>query len=268
MDMNWWKQAHGTMTNGIQDFQENVEKGGKEQLVIVDFFMPACHYCVKFMPAWNKIVDEFKAEYGDNIQFLKVDGTEDRVSATRYQIQTFPTFIMLEPGTYGDEWQKWNPYTRDYAGMKRWIQGLVKKFDIKPLAAATEETADTALQTLKKDIHLNTALPIAAAQPNGALLQQQMDENQNMRDSIKQMLIQQQNTANAAQTISDNVASIMEAQEGIKMQLTPSLDAAGAGQQTFTVFLAGIVLGAVMGLFFASYLVKLGRMGGIKKGGK
>jgi len=48
--------------------------------------MPACHYCVEFMPAWNKIVDEFKAEYGDNIQFLKVDGTEDRYTADRYKI--------------------------------------------------------------------------------------------------------------------------------------------------------------------------------------
>ncbi len=75
MDMNWWKQAHGTMTHDAGEFQDLVEAAGKDTLVIVDFFMPACSYCVKFMPAWNKIVDEFKAEYGDKIQFLKVDGT-------------------------------------------------------------------------------------------------------------------------------------------------------------------------------------------------
>ena len=45
------------------------------------------------------------------------------------------------------------------------------------------------------------------------------------------------------------------------------MEAAGAGSQTFTVFLAGLVLGVVMGLFFASYLVKMGRLGG-KKGSK
>ena len=49
------------------------------------------------------------------------------------------------------------------------------------------------------------------------------------------------------------------------MQLNPVLENGSAsGTNSFTVFLAGVVLGAVMGLFFASYLVKLGRIGGKK----
>ncbi len=89
------------------------------------------------MPAWNKIVDEFKAEYGDKIQFLKVDGTANRIISSRYEIQSFPSFIMLEPGTFGEEWERWNPYSRDYASMKRWIKQLANKYDIQPLNTGT-----------------------------------------------------------------------------------------------------------------------------------
>jgi len=35
-----------------------------------------------------------------------------------------------------------------------------------------------------------------------------------------------------------------------------------------SVFLAGIVLGTVFGLVFASYLVKIGRIGGARKAAK
>ena len=102
VDMNWWKQAKGQMTSNQQDFFDKVDAAPKETLFIVDFFMPQCHYCVEFMPSWNKIVDEFKAEYGDKIQFLKVDGVADRYTADQYRISSFPSFIALEPGTFGD----------------------------------------------------------------------------------------------------------------------------------------------------------------------
>ena len=59
MDSNWWKQALGTMTHGAEDYQQIVDNAGDNTLVIVDFFMPNCGYCVKFMPEWNRIVAEF-----------------------------------------------------------------------------------------------------------------------------------------------------------------------------------------------------------------
>ena len=42
----------------------------------------------------------------------------------------------------------------------------------------------------------------------------------------------------------------------------PALEPKPEQTSTFAVFMAGLILGMVMGLFFASYLVKLGRMGG------
>lgn len=103
MDLNWWKESKGTKTNNAAEFQDFVEDAGPDTFIVVDFFMPACKYCVEFMPNWNKIVDEFTAEYGeDKIKFVKVDGVQDMWTADRYNIESFPSFVILQPGTYGD----------------------------------------------------------------------------------------------------------------------------------------------------------------------
>ena len=102
MDLNWWKQSKGTKTNDAHEFQDLVDNAGPNKFIIVDFYMPACHYCVEFMPSWNKIVEEFKAEYGEQVEFVKVDGTQDRFTADRYNIHSFPSFIILQPGSQGD----------------------------------------------------------------------------------------------------------------------------------------------------------------------
>ena len=70
------------------------------------------------MPEWNKIVDDFQAEYGDQVQFLKVDGNQDRYTADRYNIESFPSFIIIEPNTFGDAYNQWRPAKRSYAAMK------------------------------------------------------------------------------------------------------------------------------------------------------
>lgn len=130
MDPNWWKQAKGTKTRGPDDYQNKIEQGPENKLVIVDFYMPQCSYCVKFMPSWNKIVDEFTAEYGDQIEFLKVDGIEDRSTSMRYGVSSFPSFIAMTPGSYGDNFKRWSPSKRDYMGMRKWINGLIEQYEI------------------------------------------------------------------------------------------------------------------------------------------
>ena len=74
MDKTWWMNAKGLKTENPNDFQNQVEAAGNK-FIVVDFFMPMCKYCVQFMPEWNQIVDEFKEQYGEQVQFLKVDGT-------------------------------------------------------------------------------------------------------------------------------------------------------------------------------------------------
>ena len=175
--------------------------------------MPECSYCVKFMPAWNKIVEEFQAEYGDQIRFMKVDGTIDSDTADRFEIESFPSFVALAPGTDGELWQPWEPQNRDYISMKKWIKSLAAQHDIMPLqpfanggAASLDETA----KSLHDNFHFEAALPVVAAQPNAALLLQQMEENKRMQEAIEQMLAQQKDTASAAQSINENMVAMME----------------------------------------------------------
>ena len=94
MDQNWWKQAKGTKVADSADFQKHMSDMA-DKFIVVDFFMPQCHYCVEFMPQWNEVVDYFKTEYGDQVEFLKVDGDSDYITAARYKIHSYPSFIII-----------------------------------------------------------------------------------------------------------------------------------------------------------------------------
>ena len=76
-DPNWWKNALGTKASSASDFQDIVDSVPKGKYIVVDFYMPQCGYCVKFMPEWNRIVEDFTAKFGDSVQFVKVDGIAD-----------------------------------------------------------------------------------------------------------------------------------------------------------------------------------------------
>ena len=100
--------------------------------------MPQCTYCAMFLQHWNQIHDEFKAEYGDRIKFLKVDGTRSRQTAKQYEIQGYPSFIALRPGSQGQDWHLWDPQPRSYFQMRKWINQLIKTYDILPIGAVAE----------------------------------------------------------------------------------------------------------------------------------
>ena len=78
-DWNWWHEAKGTLTTSANNFEDIVDEASDSgRYVIVDFFIPGCHYCEKFYKSWNQIVDEFTDEYGEeHIQFIKVNGEVD-----------------------------------------------------------------------------------------------------------------------------------------------------------------------------------------------
>ena len=100
MSENWWKTAKGTFVDNSTDLQDLLDNAGDKKLVVIDFFMQNCHYCKKFKDDWNRIVDEFTTEYGpEQIQFVKVDGIADYFSAARFDIESYPSFIAIEPGS-------------------------------------------------------------------------------------------------------------------------------------------------------------------------
>ena len=103
------------------------------------------------MPEWNLIYDESRAEYGETIKFIKIDGSTDRYTATRYEIEKYPSFIALRPGSHGEDWHLWEPRKRSYHQMKKWINALIQTYDIRPSASASEPKEDktSAIKTEK-----------------------------------------------------------------------------------------------------------------------
>ena len=89
----------------------------------------------------------------EHIQFIKVDGQADFETAERYEIESFPTFIILSPGSQGEKWDTWNPRHRDFAGMKRWIKKQIG--DTFKTPAASPELA-------LENLNLSAGLPIVA----------------------------------------------------------------------------------------------------------
>ena len=144
--------------------------------------MPECFYCKKFKDDWNRIVEEFTEDYGkDQIVFVKIDGTEDTRTATRYDIQSFPSFVAIEPGSFGERWLEWDPVHREYTTMKRWLTKLLKKYDLKPLE---KTTGVSPVEKLENNYYLGSELPVVENQPSGAYFKMQFDENKKMQESI------------------------------------------------------------------------------------
>ena len=183
MQHEWWKNASGIMTHDSDEFQKLVDEAGSEKLVIVDFFMPQCGYCVKFMPDWNRVVEDIKAEFGDKVQFLKVDGIHDRYTSDRYDVNSFPSFIALEPGSHGDKWTDFHA-NRTHSNMKRWIKTLASKFHIEAPSATGGKATDNAAANLQNNHALGAPLPLAAGQPSADFFKQQVEESHRMSDAI------------------------------------------------------------------------------------
>ena len=98
---------------------------------------------------------------------------------------------MIEPGTSGDDYERWNPNKRDYAGMKKWINGLTAD-NLKSVSAVPsgDNALSMAAANLSNDWHLNTALPIADGSANSAYFTAQAEENKHMAETITTMMTQ------------------------------------------------------------------------------
>ena len=104
---------------------------------MVNFYSQESKESEDFVPAWNKIVDEFSARYGkEQIEFLKVNGMMDIFTAQRYEVKSFPAFIVIEPASAGTPGVKYTTWTetsnRDFKGMKKWLKGFANRI-ISPL---------------------------------------------------------------------------------------------------------------------------------------
>ena len=120
MSGEWYKQAKGKHLQGKEVFQDYLHER-TDKFIVVDFYMPQCGWCEKFMPEWNRVVQELTVSTNGDVKFVKVDGTTDRGVASHFGVESFPTFVIIPPGSEGVDYQTWKTRDRTYDGMMKWI---------------------------------------------------------------------------------------------------------------------------------------------------
>jgi len=63
-------------------------------LTVVDFWAPWCMPCRMIAP----VIDELKREYGDRVNFVKVNTDESHRVASQYGIMSIPTLLFFKNG--------------------------------------------------------------------------------------------------------------------------------------------------------------------------
>jgi thioredoxin 1 len=76
-----------------RDNYESETKNG--ELVLVDFWGPQCHPCLKLMP----VVEELEKIYKDKLKVTKVNSAQNRMLCARLRVIGLPTFIFYKDGT-------------------------------------------------------------------------------------------------------------------------------------------------------------------------
>jgi thiol-disulfide isomerase/thioredoxin len=78
---------------------EYLQKGSKSDVVDLYYFYTTwCPHCKKSMPVWQ----DFKSEIGDNkihgyrINFVEVDCDNDKATADKFNVQGYPTIILVK----------------------------------------------------------------------------------------------------------------------------------------------------------------------------
>ena len=82
---------------------------------LVYFYMDGCGHCKKFSPVW----DQFASSYNGNLNIRKVERNNAGDELNQYQIQGFPTVLLLDGNGGKKEFQG----ERTIQGLEAFIQG-------------------------------------------------------------------------------------------------------------------------------------------------
>jgi len=99
--------------------------------VFVKFYAPWCGHCKNLAPTWEKLGDVFQNE--PNVEIVKINADQHRISTAPYGIQGFPTLIWFpaddkenyERFEYGHDLLSLVAFTNDKAGTHRSEDGTL-----------------------------------------------------------------------------------------------------------------------------------------------
>ena len=80
----------------IEEYETEVVNSGKK--VIIDFWAPWCGPCKMFGPVFEKLSEE-----REDFTFIKVDVDEAGDIASKFNIMSIPTILILEKGEVLDQ---------------------------------------------------------------------------------------------------------------------------------------------------------------------
>ena len=67
---------------------------GKNELVLIDFWNERCEYCRDLAP----IIERLAADYAGRVAFGKLDVDKNRRTRVRFEVNAFPTLILVKNG--------------------------------------------------------------------------------------------------------------------------------------------------------------------------
>ena len=62
--------------------------------VLVDFYTDSCPPCQMMTP----VIDQLAEEVSDTVKIVKVDASENSLLAEKFQVNSVPTFLLIEDG--------------------------------------------------------------------------------------------------------------------------------------------------------------------------
>jgi len=121
MPDNWWEECHAKQEYTWSDLTDKLQHEWKHKYVFVDFFMQKCYWCWKALPDFNEFMDNMREEYGeDQVEFIKVDAKSGRDISSRYGISSYPTFMVIHPGSNGKVFDFFEEDRRTARAFKKW----------------------------------------------------------------------------------------------------------------------------------------------------
>lgn len=103
---------------------------GKDKYAMVEFYAPWCGHCKSLAPTWEELGDAFGKV--DSVVIAKVDATENKELATKFEVSGYPTLLFFKKGSQEPEKYAGGRDLADLAGYIEKETGTKSRRVVKP----------------------------------------------------------------------------------------------------------------------------------------